>query len=82
MSEFENLLKKTNEARKNTTDVKEYAESLSKMFDIKLKEMFGKHKLEILSVDEKLRNNIKEAVRKSLDEALKEVENNPSEVDL
>jgi hypothetical protein len=82
MSEFEKMLEKANEARDGKEDLLEYVSSLSKIIEIKIRGIFEQHQKDIMAVDEDLRSKIKENVRESLEQSLKDVEDYPKGADL
>ena len=82
MSEFEDILKKTTEARKDSQNLEEYADGLGKMIGIKINSIFEEHQLDLLALDEELRNKIKEAVREKFETSMTEVENYPKGTEL
>jgi len=82
MSEFENILKRTNEARSESLNLEEYTDGLVKMLGIKINSIFETHQQDILALDKELRNRLFKAVKENFDASLIEVENYPKEIDI
>lgn len=82
MSEFEEILKKTNEARNSKQNLEEYADGLAKMIGIKINGIFEQHQQDLMALDENLRKRIKESVREGFEKTLTEVENYPKGLDI
>ena len=81
-SDFEKMLEATNSARNEKIDLHEYVESVSEMINVSIRSIIERHQRNIMLVDEGLRSQIKENVKKALDEALDKVEDYPKGIDL
>ena len=77
MSEFEKILKVTNEARDKGVDLNEYVKSISNVIGAKIKAILAEHQKDIMAVDESFRAKIKENVKGILEKSLDEVEDYP-----
>ena len=82
MTEFEKMLKVTQEARNGKQDLNEYVSSVSQIIGIKINGILEQHQQDIMAVNEDLRSKIKDKIREGLEKSLKDVEDYPKGVDL
>jgi len=76
-TEFEDLLERTTQVRKQKVTIEEHADALANMIAIKLNGVLGQHQKEFMSLDESMRERIKESLRSRLEEIFKNVEDYP-----
>jgi len=82
-NEFEDILEKTNEARNQKMDLKEHADALAKVIGIRINDIFEEYQKDIMALeDTRLRNRIKNGIRKRFERAMREMENYPKGTEL
>lgn len=77
MNDFEEFLESAEKARDLPVDLNEYANSLAHMIGIQIRGILEQHQKEYMSLDENLRDKIKEDLRAKFEEIMKDVEDYP-----
>jgi DNA anti-recombination protein RmuC len=82
MSEFEDILQKTNAVRKEKISLEEHTDALAKMLGIRIRDIFEQHQKAIHTLNKELRNRLYEAVREGVEKSIKDVEDYPKGLEL